>query len=309
MSIPLDHHYLPEFFQKRWTTETNSLVWRFTRPHKKLDVKKVYPSQAGFETGLYSIPSRADPAARQALESGFMTPIDTLAADALTYIQQHGKRPDDPKLHNGWTRFVMSLIYRNPRAIAHLRRKVRENDEATWADIEARYETMKGPDDPATYREYREAAGTSLTDESEAKLISSMIDNANIGAHLNNMHWRFVEYGDPKHSFLLSDDPVMMSNGLRKLEGFLIVPVGPRTMFIAVNDLRVLSAFTSQGNRVQRALNDAVVRQADHQIIASEESHRAFIDKRFKVSPKESNEHWSGAMQRLTWNAPIVWTP
>lgn len=237
-----------------------------------------------------------------------MTLLDTVAAEALNYIQQQGKRPDDPRLHNGWTRFVMSLIYRNPRAIAHLRRKVRENDEATWADIEARYDAMKGPDDPPTYREYRRAAGTSLTDEIEAKLISSMIDNAKIGTHLNNMHWRFVEYPDPKHSFLLSDDPVMMSNGLRYLDGFLIVPVGPRTIFIAVNDLRIFAAFASQGNRVQRALNDAVVRQADHQVIASEESHRKFIDKRFKTATKENNERWSGAMQRLTWNAPVIWT-
>ncbi|PHY13446.1 hypothetical protein CSW58_05710 [Caulobacter sp. B11] len=308
MSIPLDHHYLPEFFQKRWTADADPLVWRFTRPYQKLDVKRVYPSQAGFVPGLYSVPSRQDPVAKQALESGFMTPLDTLAAEALRYIEEHGKRPEDPKLHDGWTRFVMSLIYRNPRAVAHLRKKVRENDEATWADIEARYSAMKSPDDPPTYEEYRRAAGTSLTDESEAKLIASMIDNAAIGTYLNSMHWRFIEFGDPKHSLLLSDDPVMMSNGLRQLEGFLIVPVGPRTMFIAVNDLRVLEAFVSQGNRMQRALNDAVVRQADHQVIGSDESHRAFIDRRFKVAPKESNEHWSGAM-RLTWKAPIVWKP
>jgi hypothetical protein len=309
MSIPLDHHYLPEFFQKRWTTETDPQLWRFTRPYQKLDVKKVFPSQAGFVPGLYTVPSRPDPASKQALESGFMTPIDTLAADALRYMQEHGERPEDLKLHNGWTRFVMSLIYRNPRAIAHLRKKVRENDEATWADIKSRYAVMKGADDPPTYEEYRRAAGTLLTDESEAKLIASMIDNASIGTHLNNMHWRFVEFGDPKHSLLLSDDPVMMSNGLSKLEGFLIVPVGPKTMFIAVNDLRVLQAFLSQGNRMQRAINDAVVRQADHQVIGSDESHRAFIDRRFKVGSKESSERWSGAMQRLTWNAPIVWTP
>lgn len=309
MSIPLDHHYLPEFFQKRWASEADPQVWRFTRPYKKLDAKKVYPSQAGFESGLYSIPSRSDPAARQALESGFMTPIDTLAAESLDYIQKSGTRPEDPRLRDGWTRFVMSLIYRNPRAIAHLRRKVREDDEATWADIEGRYPAMKGPEDPPNYREYREAAGSSLTDESEAKLIASMIENAQIGTQLNNMHWRFVEFDEPKHSFLLSDDPVMMSNGLRQLEGFLILPVGPRTMFIAVNDLRVLSAFASQGNRMQRALNDAVVRQADHQVIAAEEGHKAFIDKRFKTSPKEGNRNWSGALQRLTWKAPIIWTP
>jgi hypothetical protein len=58
MSIPIRHHFLAEFFQRRWADPLDGRVFRYTRPFRSVVVDKVYPSQTGYEKQLYSVPSR-----------------------------------------------------------------------------------------------------------------------------------------------------------------------------------------------------------------------------------------------------------
>ena len=121
MSIPLKHHYLPEFYLKRWRiSPDDARVFEFRRPHprKPIAVKKAYPSETGFGRELYAIQSRSDPKARQELESEFMSPLDSRAANALLHFEEHGMRPSDDDVAEAWSRFVLSLLNRNPTRVA-----------------------------------------------------------------------------------------------------------------------------------------------------------------------------------------------
>jgi predicted nucleic acid-binding protein len=67
MSIPLKHHFLPEFYQGGWMG-ADRRVTVFARPRDRLSVKRRFPSETGYERELYAVETRTEPAERQALE-------------------------------------------------------------------------------------------------------------------------------------------------------------------------------------------------------------------------------------------------
>lgn len=301
MSIPLKHHYLPEFLQRRWTSATDGKLTEYRRPHREVVTRRVYPSQTGYQTELYAIPSRQDPAERQALESRFMSPLDNLAAEALAEIEAHGRRPSDSRLANAWSRFLLSLMYRTPARVALVRRKVREGDPGERESMEAAYEKLRRPGDPLTVEAFRAEATAAVYEELEAALIRQMIDSTMLGEHIDGMRWSIGTFASPKHGLLLSDEPVMASNGIGKPDGFILLPVSPCSFFMAVNRQAVADAFGNQpASRLERALNDAVVRQATVLVLATDDRHKRFVETRLGKDPAPS-----GTMERLTWKAPI----
>ena len=83
---PVRHHYLPEFYLKRWQGSDN-FVCRFTRPYKGMvKPKRVAPTSAGFQNHLYSVHGKPLEEA-VAMERDFMSSLDTRAANALAVIE------------------------------------------------------------------------------------------------------------------------------------------------------------------------------------------------------------------------------
>ncbi len=304
MSIPNKHHYLPEFYLRRWTAGSgNGRVFGYSRPWDTVVVKPYAPSAVGFKRDLYSIHGREDPALKQEVESRFMSPLDSRAAEALAFMEKEGKRPDDPKLRDGWTRFVMSLLYRSPEKVAWLRRKISDGDAETLKELEEAYAALRVDGDPPTFEDYRTKMGSSPVDEAEALLIRKMIDNYRIGTHLNGMSWSLVQLRAPRHGFLTSDSPLMMSNGVGIPDGFLILPLGPDSYFLATNRLQVAQSFTGQPARaLENAFNDAVVKQAERWVIGATPSQLTFVERRLA---KVGAPRRRGVLHENTWKAPL----
>jgi Protein of unknown function (DUF4238) len=78
---PKKHHYLPEFMLRSWAGQDGKFV-RYMPVHDgRLDKKRVFPSQAGFELDLYTIQGFEDPWKATSLEHSFFAPLDTHAAN------------------------------------------------------------------------------------------------------------------------------------------------------------------------------------------------------------------------------------
>ncbi len=304
MSIPNKHHFLPEFYLSRWTGGPGKgRVYGYSRPRASVTVKPYAPSAVGFERDLYSIHGRNDPALKQEVESGFMSPLDSRASEALAFMEAEGKRPDDPKLRDGWTRFVMSLLYRSPERVAWLRRKINDGDAGTLKALSESYSALRVDGDPPTFEDYRTKMGSSLVDEAEALLIRKMIDNEWIGTHLNGMSWSVVRLPAPRYGLLTSDSPLMISNGVGIPDGFLILPLGPDTYFLAANRLQVAQSFTGQPVRaLENAFNDAVVKQAEKWVIGATPGQLTFVERRLARigTPRRSD-----VLHANTWKAPL----
>lgn len=62
MSIPRDHHYLPQFYLERWTTAGQ--LYRYVRPRGpegRVDCRRKPPSAIAYERDLYHLPDIEDP--------------------------------------------------------------------------------------------------------------------------------------------------------------------------------------------------------------------------------------------------------
>ncbi len=66
------------------------------------------------------------------------------------------------------------------------------------------------------------------------KLIQTTIDSKSVGAHFNNLVWRVLDFKS-SYTFLTGDRPIIMTNGMNKMDSHLAIPIGPRKLFIAAH--------------------------------------------------------------------------
>lgn len=293
MSVPKRHHYLPEFYLTRWAV-SSGVLFEYSRPRHDVVVRARTPSGTGFKTGLYSIEGRQDPVAREEVELRFMQKLDEMAARSFMLLEGAKSKPDDGQAVSNWSRFVMSLVYRNPARIEEFRARIAgsANDET----VRRFYEKNRSEGDPATYEEFIAEGDPGEDEEAKAYLIRRMIDSRTLGNHLNNMIWHIGDIDVRDHDLLLSDSPVVTSNGVGRLDGFLILPIGPRRFFLAVNQTRVRDYFLSQVKRgkFSAALNHAIVCNAEVLVIGSTASHKRFVERRLIMPGAPTRE-------RVTW--------
>ena len=176
------HHYIPEFFIRRWAGEDGQ-VWSYTRPYKALDRKRKFPSATGFEFDLYAL-SGGDPEARHSIETDFMQRVDSRAAQALQEVVAKRGAVEDVRLRSDWSRFVMSLISRSPSRVQEISRVAQARDHrGDVASLEARYQAMRGDDWPATVAEYVTQIRDDGFDQDLGRLVVRRLsDSPRIGA-------------------------------------------------------------------------------------------------------------------------------
>lgn len=301
MSDPRKHHYVPQFYLKRWAGEDRR-VSDYRRFDGKLVHRRRFPSETGFEIELYSVRTQTDPTRRQAVEKRLMSRIDNAAARALDYMDETLAPPDDTDRRNGWTRFLLSLIYRSPTQVARLREKILEHRDGILAGLADRYDELRAETDPETFEEYVERDRGHIDEESFAVLMNRLTNSEWVGTTLIRMTWGVMAWKQVRHGFLTGDIPIMISDGLGHRNSFVMLPIGPSTLFIAATRREVIDAFANQdATTLERAVNDAIVRQARQVVITRDPTQHRFIDNRLLRSPPPT-----GKLGLHTWNGPLV---
>lgn len=148
MSDPIYHHYLAVFYLSRWAGEDGKIC-RFSRPYgDKVVSKRVPPQGTAFEKHLYSMhasdgPPKAD------MESGFMSHLDSEAADALELLEKGLPESRwESRSRSAWSRFVWAQTMRTPPDIEQLKVSVRESWREEIPHLQARYEELFPVDAP-----------------------------------------------------------------------------------------------------------------------------------------------------------------
>lgn len=229
-----------------------------------------------------------------------MSPLDSRAAEALAALEADRHKPTDGALASDWSRFILSLMYRTPERIDFIRRKMRSSDNDPRLD--RAYQALMRDGAPTNLAEYKQSAGDALYDELQARLVRKLIDSPMIGGHLNNMLWSISSLPSPKNGLLLSDSPVMTSNGLGKPDSFVALAISPTRFFLAVNTREMATAFVSQrSDALERAFNDAAVQQAGKLVIGNTDRHLRFVENRLG---RTGAERTAGYMERMAWCIP-----
>ena len=140
--MPEDNHYLPIFYQKRWAGADDQ-VRVYSRPYRNTQVKRKHPAGIGYQTDLYTA---ADPdiAVATYLEREFFKVADDFGAKALAVIEAGPWGSMHRQIRSGWTRFVMSLLHRNPEQIAKSHETVSLYASIMRSKYEQEYEAPRG---------------------------------------------------------------------------------------------------------------------------------------------------------------------
>lgn len=302
MSVPVDHHYLPKFFLRRWIDPTTGEVWEYSRPRERVVVRRRAVSATGKEKNLYSVQGLVEPELRQQVELKLMQPVDTVGAEALDEMLKTGERPSQTKLRDGWARFVMSVMHRSPDRMRYFANRIANERDDLARDMQGEYEKLRRPTDPESLKDFLANSELAVS-SARAILLRSMVDSPRIGDAIVRMHWKLLKLPVVRFGLLTGDDPVITSNGLGHARSFILLPVSPDVVFAAANDEAVIRAFASQEPKaLERGLNDAICQQADKLVIANSNQQQRFVENRLGHYVEERRK---GLLERLTWVAPI----
>jgi hypothetical protein len=286
LSEPRKHHYVPVCYLKQWAdTEDRRLC-----EHKLIPAgygvkpRRTSPDGTGYQIDLYRVHGVPQEIA-QNFEKRFMRLVDTDAARALERIIAGDMDNWSPSLRSGWARFILSLLFRNPEAVATIWGHIVQMwDEGTKA-LQTAYAAGRPPGDPETLQGFLTKHG--LAGQADAaNFLAEVIDNDRVGQTLFEMKWWRVDLSQSSHQLLTSDRPIGMPWGLANPEAYISLPVSPRILFVAAHKKEMADALRNENpTHVVRKNNQRVIGQARRFVWGSTDSQIAFVRKHFGTQP------------------------
>jgi hypothetical protein len=271
------HHYIPVFYLKQWAGADGRLC-EFSRPYREVKPRRVHPDGTAYVCGLYTAPGLR-PQLAEYIERRFLLKSDSLASDALRFMLSGSREPGNTQ-RTWWSRFIISLMLRNPEYVADHGARIAARYSPSSPDIQEYYRTHRLADDPETYEEFISKHEHPAVRASVDSL-QTQIDDQEVGTYLNKMLWSIVNFEDMRHSFLTSDRPILMSNGLAKKYDHLSMPLTPSRLFVATNNEETRVLIKNLGPReLARQVNHRVAIQARRFVYGIDDSQLRFIENR-----------------------------
>jgi hypothetical protein len=284
-NIPVKHHFNPAFSLQPWTG-SDGRICEMRRINGRVSACRRHPNDTGFEKNLYRTDG-VPPDQEQHLEVKFMTPLDTAAALALKRIIQGDPTPWDTEQRSAWTRYILSLMFRNPAAQRSIRDHMFELWDAGIEGLEENYPKVRRPTDPATFEEYFARTNPAAAQIGATNMIAEIIDNQRLGPTIFNMEWSRINLPGSKVTLLNSDRPVDQPLGLSDPRAYIAIPIGPRMLFLASNDA-TLAGRIAHGDptKVVKLMNKTVVSQAREFVWGVDDSQLRFVKNHIGTAPE-----------------------
>ena len=94
------HHYIPVFYQKAWCGVDRRLC-EYSRPHHTVIARRKFPTETGFERGLYTLNAHT-PAVAEIVENRLMRQTDQYAALAHRILLRNDIPGLGATMRSGW---------------------------------------------------------------------------------------------------------------------------------------------------------------------------------------------------------------
>ncbi|MFZ2104492.1 MAG: DUF4238 domain-containing protein [Roseiarcus sp.] len=272
------NHFIPKFYQKRWEGDDKKVCVYF-RNAIRVQTQRRHRSSVGYAVDLYTVPG-VDLAVAAYLERQFFRITDDLAANALAIIER-GPWTMNAHTRSGWTRFIVSLLHRNPEQIARSLETVSRFMVAARPLYEREYDLRKDANHPPAFEEFWKEICREVEAKTWINLVQTTIDSEEVGNHFNNLIWRVFDLHGSQ-TLLTGDRPIIMTNGMVNPDSHLSIPIGPKKLFVAATRPEFLDFIQSQSaDEIASLNNDLIVRQARRFCIGVDDSHLELFSERF----------------------------
>src|SRR5262245_28110324 len=110
-----------------------------------------------------------------------MKPLDTAANLALQKISSGDRTPWEADPRSAWTRYILSLMFRNPDVVRELKEHMDEMWDVGIKALEENYAERRLPTDPATFPEYHAQTDPAAARIGASNMLTEIIDNKRVG--------------------------------------------------------------------------------------------------------------------------------
>ena len=271
MSIPRDHHYLPQFYLERWAS--GGEVVRYVRPRgaaHPVDCRRKPPSAIAYERDLYRLADVDDARDSQALELTLFQLIDDRAAKAIQKIEngEQGTGQDRVAL----SQFMVSLLHRSPARLAAIREELaKQIDGAPYADLEG--------------EEYRNVLKATAN-----RLLARLVESADAASIVSKFKTFKIDVSGSSKKLMTSDRPITLSALLVSPDAFMVMPYAPHRLLILAHREEIVRSFSTQDPDVLvNGINRAVVEQSVDVVIAADTHAKRMVENLF-LRPQPDHE-------------------
>jgi hypothetical protein len=281
LSVPRRHHYLPEFYQRKWAGE-DGLIERFEEKSNGLYRKRVSPTSAGFQRDLYADPRHApEDSVAHKLELNLFQKIDDDAARALEEFECVDIRRVTFDSRRNWVRFLRTLMHRSPTDLKATLDLYQKSWLKTSASTQSHYELIKKAGDPDTVEEYLVRQNPNVIRDTSFDMFFDSMSADRLTDHICSLAWSIHDVKEAKNTLLLSENPVVLVP-LETDPGQISMPLTPtKYLFISQRPENHIFVQKLSKNRLVRIANQFTVERAYHCVIASDRSQEGFIRKHF----------------------------
>lgn len=274
MQAAKKHHYLPVFYLKQWALQPGGKVVEFSRPFgPEVKARRIHPSGTGYVNWLYA--SEFSGAGAWDMERDFFSPVDSRAADAMRSLIS-GATLSDPD-RQAWATFVVSLMCRMPEDVPIIK-EMRKRIVLMFAPAFRRvFDSSRPAEETRTFEQLTSEVMETVPDKALITL-KKIITNEKLIEMLCDMTWTVVSLsGD--HELLTSDRPVTYTHALNGDHSHIVLPVGPRHLFIAARNPAMLKRYAALPKLGSMA-NQKAAEQASKLVYGSSERQLRFVQNR-----------------------------
>jgi hypothetical protein len=283
MGDPRKHHYIPAFYLRPWT-RPNGFLCEMRSIRGKVVVHSKSPDGTGWQKDLYRI-GGVTPDLAQHFERAFLQMVDTEAAQAMrSFIA--GTMDVPVKERNAWIRFLLSLLFRNPEAVAELRDQVTTLYRESLERLRSNYDELRPPDFPLTLEEFDAQSNPNSGDIAASNFLQQVMNSEGLANRIVRMRWGRLHLWRSRHPLLTSDRPLCLPMRFKTASIAIALPIAPRIAFIAAEDDVALQAL-AHGDHAAMAqeINQQVVSQARQYVWGIDDRPSNFVLKHIGTVP------------------------
>jgi Protein of unknown function (DUF4238) len=188
----------------------------------------------------------------------------------------------DAPTRTAWSRFLMTLLHRNPEGIERTRRQVIEGLPEALEILRKDYDSRRDKADPHTFDEFVASLTNRDIETTTLMVLNKIMNSELVGTALGRMDWAVIRINRSRYPLLTSDRPLILSDGLRAPHGHILMPISPDRVFVAYQSdktLDLIRAMSRQNNFVE-SLNDRIVRQARRFVYGTDDRQLRFVANR-----------------------------
>jgi Protein of unknown function (DUF4238) len=281
---PSKHHYIPVFYLRQWTKSGFLCAMRKVHGGKVVAQLKA-PNGTGYLKDLYKIEGVPQELA-QHMELKFMSMVDGDASNALTLLKNGVTEAWPVRERDGWVRFILSLLFRNPESVNVIKLHFRAVWEEGVATLRAEYSSTRYPNDPETFEEYFQKAHPNGAAISASNFMQTIMNSEVVGNAIAKMKWAQIRLHRSRFDLLTSDRPIDMPIVLARRDAYILLPIGPKEIFIAANDDSYQQDIRkTDHSELVRRINQRTVAQAREFVWGVDDAALSFVHKHISTLP------------------------